>query len=76
MRRAQTYMSWEREVLPALQRFDSELLATWVIRDTPSPGQVWARQELTAAELAFAYNETCQPRHCPFSRWTVLLPRC
>ncbi|GIL90272.1 hypothetical protein Vretifemale_17857 [Volvox reticuliferus] len=39
-RKAHTYMSWERETLPALRRFDEPVIREWLIRDRPMPVEV------------------------------------
>ena len=39
-KRAHTCLNWDRELLPALQRFDLEVVSEWLLRDFPSPAAV------------------------------------
>ncbi len=39
-RKAHSYMAWDREVLPALKRFDEATISEWIVRDRPLPGDV------------------------------------
>ncbi|GLI71523.1 hypothetical protein VaNZ11_016749 [Volvox africanus] len=39
-RKAHTYMSWERETLPALRRFDEPVIREWLVCDRPMPVEV------------------------------------